>query len=74
MKNKISNPTVLPSEVTFRLNFCSDGNQETGIYCSYCNNVHYWSDIVGEEGPGELISFVAKKASSGISPNCAYSK
>ena len=71
--DKIPRISVLPSELTLRIEIKSNqvesdqkgaqsNNKESqgGIYCSYCGELHPWSEICCEEGPGEIISFTSR--------------
>jgi hypothetical protein len=55
--------SVLPSEITLRLrvdHLRRDEEMKSGIFCSYCGNVHDWKYSSAKEGPGEILTFLSK--------------
>jgi len=75
--SKVKNVSVIPSELTLRLRLYHQNIDEknTGLYCSYCGNIHDWQHACGEEGPGEIITFYAKGPDGNRTyHNCTYWK
>ncbi|MGD0038338.1 MAG: hypothetical protein ABSC53_13715, partial [Bacteroidota bacterium] len=73
---KIKEPSILPSEITLRLRLHHENDKEKiGMFCSYCGKVHDWQYSCGEEGPGEIITYLAKGPDGNKTyHNCTYWK